>query len=147
MFEVIQPVAPSPSPVGDAEVDALERAFWSDNADHFAFLPGPPIHCVELPRHRQRIGVGGTTLDELLVSLDPRVRRAPQERWIVERGVSRRDDGRATGQLPRYTFRPEGYSPPLGQWLDQTVTWSQAETQEGHERWPLGRCEQEGCWV
>lgn len=130
--EVVDQTAELRAMYREPEGDERERLFWyfdnaadlltpedierlifighSDDGDNFAILSGDPPHYFELPRHRDDIGDGGTTMDSFLTYLDPRTRYAPQARRIVDNGVARDDDGRPDGTSYLHPFTPEGYN-------------------------------------
>jgi len=112
-----------------ADIDRLVFIGASDDGDDFAILPGDPPRYVELPRHRDEVGDGGTTMENFLVYLDPRTRYDPQARRIVEGGVARDIDGRPDGTPYIHPFRPEGYKPPEDDrpWIERQITWGHGD--------------------
>jgi len=112
-----------------ADIDQLVFIGQSDDGDDFAILPGDPPRYVELPRHRDEVGDGGTTMENFLVYLDPRTRYDPQARRIVEGGVARDIDGRPDGTPYIHPFRPEGYKPPEDDrpWIERQISWGHGD--------------------
>ena len=111
------------------DIDRLVFIGSSDDGDDFAILPGDFPRYLELPRHREEVGDGGTTMDSFLAYLDPRTRYDPQARRIIENGMRRDDDGRSDGTPYIHSFTPRGYKPPRDprQWIKRAITWGHAD--------------------
>ena len=97
---------------GPADLHRVIAIGHSMDGDRFILLPGLPPQYFEFPRDRDLIRWAGTSLDDLLQYLDPRVRFDPQARLIVEHGTLREDDGRPNGAVYHPVFIPAGYQPP-----------------------------------
>jgi hypothetical protein len=95
-----------------ADLDRLLSIGYSQDGDCFLLLPGTPPRYFEFPRHRAIIRWAGTSMEDLLQYLDPRVRFRPQARQIVEHGILRNDDGQPNGTIYQPVFVPVGYHPP-----------------------------------
>ncbi|HMA32947.1 MAG TPA: SMI1/KNR4 family protein [Chloroflexia bacterium] len=95
-----------------ADLDRLLSIGYSLESDYFLLLPDTPPRYFEFPRHSDSIRWVGTSMDDLLQYLNPRVRFRPQARQIVEQGILRNDDGRPNGTVYQPVFIPVGYHPP-----------------------------------
>ncbi len=90
-------------------------------------VPGEPARYYELP-HDAPVGDVGTTMDEFLAYLDPRVRFEPHARRIVENGRVRETDGRPDGTPCILRFTPLGYDPAaVHPVVEQEITWGHGD--------------------
>lgn len=111
-----------------ADIDRFICIASSSIGDTHYILPDAPPRYFEAPRDSFELAVAGTTIDEWLDYLDPRVRYQPQARRVVEHGVVQEDDGQPDGTVYIHTFTPEGYPPADPRpWDDRELVWGHSD--------------------